>query len=81
MTERLTRCPICGGDMTEGTTTFTVDLGFGVVVVRNVPARVCALCGDASFSDAVAEALETIVDKARERHQEVAVTRWPHAVA
>ncbi len=81
MNNKLMRCPICGGDMTEGTTTFTVDLGFGVVVIRDVPARVCALCGDASFSDAVAEALDTIVEKAREGHQEVAVTRWPDAVA
>ncbi len=31
-------CPICGGSKVKGTTTFTVDLGFGVVVVRNVPA-------------------------------------------
>jgi YgiT-type zinc finger domain-containing protein len=81
MTEKLRRCPVWGGEMTDGTTTFTVDLGFGVVVVRDIPARVCALCGDASFSDAVAEALETIVEKAREDHQEVAVTRWPDAVA
>lgn len=81
MTDKPKRCPVCGGEMTEGTTTFTVDLGFGVVVVRDVPARVCSLCGDASFSDAVAQALETIVEKAREGHQEVAVSRWPNAVA
>jgi len=74
-------CPICGGKMTEGTTTFTVDLGFGVVVVRDVPARVCALCGDASFSDSVAETLESIVETARQKHEEVAVTRWSDAVA
>ena len=29
----------------EGKTTFTVDLGFGVVVVRDVPATVCSQCG------------------------------------
>ena len=81
MTDTLRRCGICGGEMTEGTTTFTIDLGFGVVVVRDVPARVCALCGDASLSDAVAEVLETIVGQARDGHQEVAVIRWPDAVA
>lgn len=81
MADGTLRCPICGGDMTDGTTTFTVELGFGVVVVRGVPARVCSLCGDASFSDPVAETLEEIVETARNKHQEVAVTWWPGAVA
>lgn len=39
-------CPVChGGHKQPGTTTFTVDLGFGVVVVCDVPALVCDLCG------------------------------------
>ena len=75
------KCPICGGPVGDGLTTFTVDLGFGVVVVRDVPARVCEVCGDASVSDDVAARLETIVNSARENHQEVAVTRWRDAVA
>ncbi len=32
-------CPVCKGTRRRGTTTFTADLGFGVVVVRNVPAH------------------------------------------
>jgi len=39
-------CPLCGGKKKLGTTTFTADLGFGVVVVRNVPATVCSQCGE-----------------------------------
>jgi len=39
------KCPLCGGAMRTGMTTFTVDLDFGVVVVRHVPATVCAQCG------------------------------------
>jgi YgiT-type zinc finger domain-containing protein len=81
MIRQAPRCPICGGTMTEGNTTFAVDLEFGVVVVRDVPARVCDLCGDSSFSDSVAEVLEHIVDEARGSRQEVAVTRWSNAVA
>lgn len=41
------RCPIYGGRRVPGATTFAVDLGFGVVVVRNVPAQVCAQYGEA----------------------------------
>ncbi|MFH0997057.1 MAG: DUF4276 family protein, partial [Pseudomonadota bacterium] len=39
------RCPVCGGKKAAGTTTFAVDFAFGVVMVRDVPATVCSLCG------------------------------------
>jgi len=38
-------CPWCGGTKRPGTTTFTAELGFGVVVVRDIPASVCSQCG------------------------------------
>ena len=69
-------CPICGGAKTQGTTTFTVDLGFGVVVVRDVPALVCDQCGADWIEDAVAERLEQTVSNARKRHRQVEVTAY-----
>ena len=39
------KCPLCGGDKKAGKTTYTVDLSFGVVVVRDVPATGCSQCG------------------------------------
>ena len=68
------RCPLCGGTKKEGKTTFTVDLGDGVVVVRDVPATVCSLCGADWIEDAIAGKLEKIVDDARKRHHLVEVT-------
>ncbi len=63
---------------TKGTT-FTVDLGFGVVVVRNVPALVCSQCGADWIADDVAERLESMVDDARKRHRQVEVTAFQPA--
>ena len=68
------KCPLCGGAKKVGKTTFTVDLGFGVVVVRDVPATVCALCGADWIEDDIASRLEEIVNNARERHDIVEVT-------
>ena len=51
-------CPICGGNKVKGTTTFTVDLGFGVVVVRNVPAMICEQCGEEWIGSETALKLE-----------------------
>ena len=67
-------CPICGGDKKPGTTTFTAELGFGVVVVRHVPASVCSQCGADWISDKVAEKIEALVEDARSRRLEVEVT-------
>ena len=69
-------CPVChGGRKQPGTTTFAVDLGFGVVV-RDVPAQVCDLCGTDWVDDATAETLEQIVEQARRRHPVVEVASW-----
>ena len=68
------RCPVCGGVKKAGKTTFTVDLGFGVVVVRDVPATVCSQCGADWIADNVASELEYIVEDARKKHHMVEVT-------
>ena len=40
-------CPLCGGRKQPGKTTYSVDLGSGVILVRNVPATICVQCGEA----------------------------------
>ena len=68
------KCPLCGGTKKAGKTTFTADLGFGVVVVRDVPAMVCSQCGADWIEDTTAAKLEEIVNDARQRHHIVEVT-------
>lgn len=68
------KCPLCRGTKRAGKTTFTADLGFGVVVVRDVPATVCSQCGADWIDDTIAAKLEDIVDDAREKHHMVEVT-------
>jgi YgiT-type zinc finger domain-containing protein len=68
------KCPLCGGIKKAGKTTFTVDLGFGVIVVRDVPATVCSQCGADWIADSVASKLEDIVSSARQKHPIVEIT-------
>ena len=74
-------CPMCGGSRTQGSTTFTADLGFGVVVVRHVPALVCDHCGEEWLDDGVAEALEGTAAEARATHRLVELREWRDLVA
>jgi YgiT-type zinc finger domain-containing protein len=76
MSENVRRCPLCGGEKQPGTTTFVVDLTFGVVVVREVPAFVRSLCGDAWIDDPVPGKLESTVTEARRKQALVQVTQW-----
>ena len=69
-------CPLCGGSKEKGTTTFTVELGEGVIVVRGVPAGVCSQCGEAWIPNDVAKKLEQLVEDARGRHAEIEVRKW-----
>lgn len=68
------KCPLCGGTKKAGKTTFTVDLGFGVVVVRDVPATVCSQCGADWIEDTVTSKLEEIVNDARKKQHMVEIT-------
>ncbi len=71
-----TVCSICGGKQAKGETTFTVDLGFGVVVVRNVPALICEQCGADWIEDEIAAQLEKTVNEARQSRRQVEVTAY-----
>jgi YgiT-type zinc finger domain-containing protein len=66
-------CPLCGGTKKPGKATFTVETGEGVVVVRNVPAEICDLCGEEWIVAAAAKELETHVENARQKHLQVEV--------
>jgi len=72
-TTKTQTCFACGGTMKPGKTTFTVDFGTGVVVVRNVPATVCSQCGMDWIDDAIAEKIEHIVNEAKSKQSVVEV--------
>ena len=74
--DALQRCPLCGGSIGPGDTLFAVELGFGVAVVRHVPARVCETCGESWIEDDAAAKLEQIVQRARRDHRPVEVLAY-----
>ena len=72
----MSKCPFCNGVKVKSTTTFTVDLGFGVVVVRDVPALVCNQCGSDWIDDKTADDLEVVVNNAKKNHAMVEITKY-----
>ena len=75
-------CFFCKGQTVETTTKFIVDLGNCVVIVKNVPARVCRQCGETTYSNDVAKRLEKIVDAVKcSIMSEVAIIEYTQSVA
>jgi YgiT-type zinc finger domain-containing protein len=70
------QCPLCGGKRIPGESTFTAELGIGIVVVRRVRATVCAQCGEEWIDDATARRLEEVVNNARAGRREVEITAF-----
>jgi YgiT-type zinc finger domain-containing protein len=60
-------CTSCNtGMLEEGTTTATVDAEGTTVVIRNVPAHICASCGEGYFAPATADRLLELAEAAAE---------------
>lgn len=76
MKQNKNRCPICQGYKIDATTTFTVDLDFGVVVVRHVPATVCEQCSAEWIDNVTAEKLEQLVNEAKQKHSMVEISEF-----
>ena len=66
-------CPTCNGPRVQELVSFTADLGFGVVVVRKVPALSCLHCGNEWFANDTTLKLEKFVDSKRLESKEVTV--------
>ncbi len=75
-------CFFCKGELTDSTTTHVVTLDKCVVIVKNVPCTLCTQCGEAYFSDEVAQQLEKIVEAVKHSiMSEVTIVEYSKDVA
>jgi YgiT-type zinc finger domain-containing protein len=75
------KCFKCKGEMRQGFTTYVTDTDDSCIVVRHVPCLQCENCGEVAYTGDVAENLEKIVKAAKQTLTEVAVVKYPGAVA
>ena len=72
-------CYLCKGKMAESKTSYMLDLGNCVIVVRNVPCFKCEQCGEIAYSDDVAKRLDEIVKGIKGLMTEVAIVEYSSA--
>jgi len=74
-------CFMCKGDLENKNTTFMVELGSCIVIIKNVPSQVCRQCGEVSYSNEVAKKLEELVNSVRNAITEITVINYTEKVA
>ena len=58
-------CPLCKGNMEQGTTILPFDMKDNrVIVVLNVPARICEQCGEEYVDIGVIRNVEALLERA-----------------
>ncbi|WP_263784416.1 type II toxin-antitoxin system MqsA family antitoxin [Salinibacter grassmerensis] len=70
-------CPMClAGTLREGSTTITLERGEATVVLKEVPANVCDVCGEAYVDEEVSAAVYEKAEEAVEADVQFDVRRW-----
>ena len=76
---KIKRCPLCGGSMTDGITTMPFLIAEKIVVIKNVPSEICSDCGEAYMKSHVVGEIERILDRLEELHSEVSIIYYKAA--
>ena len=76
-------CVVCKGhgQLEDKLTTFMVDLGNCILIVKNVPTQVCTQCGEKVYRNDVAKQLEQLANTFRGAITEIAVVNYPEVAA
>ena len=67
------KCMRCGKPAYKSVTSEAVELGFGLLVIRNIPCYKCEECDEIFYSGNVVQRIEMFIDEAKQLMQEMRV--------
>ena len=73
------KCMKCGKEMFKSTTTEAIELGFGVLVIRNIPCYKGDECDEIVYTGDVAQKIEKITAMVKDLMQELVVIDYEKA--
>jgi len=74
--ESVRRCPFCGGRLRDGQATVPFVLGDSIVVVKDVPAEICASCHEPLMTGKVTDRLTSVLRQLRSAGSEISVVAY-----
>ena len=69
-------CFICRGELIEKKVNYLVDLENSIIIIKEVPAKVCKQCGEQFFDDETSENIEKIVNQLKSIAKEVTIVKY-----
>jgi YgiT-type zinc finger domain-containing protein len=69
-------CVLCKGDLVQGRVNHIVDLDGHIIIIKDVPAKVCKQCGEYFFENDIALKVEKIVEEARKNKAKIVVINY-----
>ncbi len=69
-------CPLCGGDFHNDIVIFTANLKPGILIIKDVPAKVCNHCGYESIDYDTTIIIEKIAESSRNKNAEVEILKF-----
>ena len=73
------KCMRCGKPAYKSMTSEAIELGFGLLVIRNIPCYKCEECDEIFYAGNVVQKIEEIVDEAKQLMQETRVVYFDDA--
>ena len=77
--KKMKKCPLCGGELQYGQTAAPFFIDEKIIIIKDVPAEVCADCGEAFTKSSVAGRIEDILDKVELLQSEMSVVHYKAA--
>lgn len=70
------KCMKCGRSAYQSVTSEAIELGFGLLVIRNIPCYKCEECDEIFYTGDVVQRIEAIIDEAKRLMQEIRVIEY-----
>lgn len=74
-------CFVCKGELKEKKVNYFVDLDNTIIIIKEVPAKVCCQCGEKYFDDKTSENIEKMVNQLKAMSTEVTIVNYKEGVA
>lgn len=74
-------CFMCKGKLESKKVNYIVDLDNTIIIIKEVPAKVCTQCGEQYFDDETSKNIEKIVNQLKELAIEVTIVNYREDVA
>lgn len=71
--ENQMKCMRCGREAYKSTTSEAIEMGFGLLVIRNIPCYKCLECDDILYTGDVVKKIEEITEKVKLLMQEFTI--------